>query len=335
MSVAPSVRHTVGLGTFPFASPFHPVTDAEASAVLSHYVRSGRRYVDTAPTYAFGAVETLVGRDLAGVGDAVISTSCGYVRDGDAFRVSGRPEDVRRDLNESLGRLGRSTISMYMSHIPDPETPLAETARALAELRDMGLVERIGVSNVTVAQLEEYLKGAQVDYVQNRLSLINRTLDPELVSICSDQGIGIVAYQVIERGLLADDLDPTAEPQADDLRARKPEWRSEVRAVLADWVAQSLRPVGGRHGLSTGGVAVAWALSQPAVEIAQVGASNPDRLQPLLDAESKRGDDDLIADTEHAYEELENIVRERGFRSVRQFTGLEEYSVYRGSASGR
>jgi aryl-alcohol dehydrogenase-like predicted oxidoreductase len=329
------VRHTVGLGTFPFASPFHAVTAEEASEVLRCYLRSGRRYVDTSPTYAFGAVEALLGRDLAGVHDAVISTSCGYVREGDVFRISGRPDDVREDLRGSLDRLGRSTVSMYMSHLPDLDTPLAETARALGELRDAGVVECIGVSNVTARQLEEYLKGSRIDYVQNRLSVINRELDPELVSICRDRGIGIVAYQVIERGLLVEDHDPTARLRTGDLRSRKPEWRSEVRAVLAAWVERSLRPVGERHGLSTGGVAVAWALSQPAVEMAQVGASNPARLLPLLEAESKRGDADLIAGAEHAYEELENVVRERGFRSVRQFTGLEEYSVYGGSASGR
>jgi D-threo-aldose 1-dehydrogenase len=99
----------VGIGTFPFASPFTPVSHADKIAILDEYFRRGGKYIDTAPTYGLGAVENFLGDALTGRprDSFAISTSCGYVIDPvtSAVTVSGRRDDIIADLEASLRRL--------------------------------------------------------------------------------------------------------------------------------------------------------------------------------------------------------------------------------------
>lgn len=193
----------VGLGTFPLAGPFSPVSPEDAITILDAYFNAGGLYLDTAPTYAFGGVEKLLGSYLHGRPreSFVLSSSCGYVRDGEGYRVSGQRADVLRDAAESLERLNLDYFDIYISHIPDLNTPLEETASALQELKDAGLARRIGVSNVTSEQLRRYRSAGDISIVQNRFSYVNRTVTQTLQDELS--GVDMVAYQVIERGLLS------------------------------------------------------------------------------------------------------------------------------------
>src|SRR5579864_2796892 len=255
----------VGLGTFPFANPFTPVSESSALALIEEFLRRGGEYFDVSPTYAFGAVEEMLGRALRGRRreEFFISTSCGYVRDGDGYRVSGKYDDVVRDCDESLERLGLDFIDIYMSHIPDPAIPFSETMRALADLRSAGKVRAIAVSNVTLEQLGEYNQGGDVNFVQNRFSLINRSLSSQFIDYCKDNEIGIVAYQVIERGLLTPSKNGLAEYREGDLRRRKPEFATPVQTRLREWVGRAIEPIADQSGSSVTALAIAWALQQP------------------------------------------------------------------------
>ncbi len=328
----------VGLGTFPFANPFTPVPEASAIALIEEYLRRGGKYFDTSPTYAFGAVEEMLGRALRGHRreDFFISTSCGYVRDGDAYRVSGRYEDVVRDCDESLERLGLDFLDIYMSHIPDPETPFAETMGALADLRRAGKVRAIAVSNVTLEQLRQYDASGDVEFVQNRFSLMNRSLSPEFIDYCQANEIGIVAYQVIERGLLTSASKTGSRAYRDgDLRLRKPEFADLVRSRLATWVQRALEPIAADYATSVTAVVIAWMLKQPEIVLAQMGATSLDQLVENLAGASLELTPDALTQIDAAYAELAEEIEEEEGRSVRAFMGLEDYDLYSGSASGR
>src|SRR6266852_885911 len=114
--------YLLGLGTFPFASPFGEVRADVAADILSGFLSRGGKYIDTAPTYAFGETESLLGRLLSVVprDDFIINTSCGWVRRGDGYELSGAATDVRKDLEESLHRLQLDYVDVYISHMPDP-----------------------------------------------------------------------------------------------------------------------------------------------------------------------------------------------------------------------
>ena len=129
----------IGLGTFPFASPFTKVDESEALNIVTSYINGGGKYIDTAPTYAFGEVENLLGRILKKFNrdDFFINTSCGFIRQGNGYVKSGKYKDVIQDCEESLLRLGLNEIDLYISHTPDTETgtPFSETIAALEDLK--------------------------------------------------------------------------------------------------------------------------------------------------------------------------------------------------------
>ena len=323
----------VGLGTFPLASPFTAVDHDTAIEVLDAYFDGGWLYLDTAPTYAFGAVESLLGEYLAGRprDEFAISTSCGYVRDGDAFRISGRRDDVRRDMEESLARLRLDFVDVYISHIPDLETPLDETAGALQELLDDGMARRIGVSNVDAAQLAQYAAGGNITVVQNRLSYLNRAIDDSLIQECSRLGADIVAYQVIERGLLTD-RGPVALREG-DLRQRKPEFEAQRVQRVRRFVETRLRPLAATVGLPLETLAVRWALGHPGVGLVQQGATTRSQVD-ALPLRTIALDPSLREQMDNAYADFETELRREGHTSVRAFLGLTDYDVRSGSASG-
>lgn len=327
-----------GLGTFPLASAFGAVQPTTAEQIVNEYLSQGGYYIDTAPTYAFGEVEQQLGRTLRQYprGSFFINTSCGYVRKGDAFEISGRAADVREDLQGSLQRLGLQYIDSYISHIPDPNTPFSETVGALEEAKQQGLVRHIGVSNVTYEQLLEYSRYGSIEIVQNRYSLVNRSISPEFLAFCSRERIAIVAYQVIERGLLTGKSEHELEFPQTDLRSRKPEFEEAPRHLLHSWVRQRLLPIAHELGTSIEAMAIAWALAQPGIAVTQSGATKPGQLQAIADARTLHLPDSALNDIEAAYEELQERAKAAGYTSIRALLGLEGRDPLSGlSASGR
>jgi aryl-alcohol dehydrogenase-like predicted oxidoreductase len=331
-------RPEAGLGTFPLASAFGPVAPAAVEQIVGDYLAQGGYYIDTAPTYAFGKVEEKLRKILRDHprNSFFINTSCGYVRNGEAYDVSGRAADVREDLEGSLERLGLQFVDSYISHIPDLNTPFSETVRALEEAKLQGLARHIGVSNVTYEQLVEYRQHGAIEIVQNRFSLINRSISPDFLDFCMHEGIAIVAYQVIERGILTGKSVAELQFPPHDLRSRKPEFESTPLHILHTWVSDRLLPIAQGLGSSVEAMAIAWALVQPGIAVTQCGATKPQQVKALADARSLRLSDGTLNDIEEAYEDLEERAKAAGYASVRAVLGLEGRDPLSGlSASGR
>lgn len=320
-----------GLGTFPLASPFTHVSESDASEILDAYFEAGGVYVDTAPTYAFGAVEELLGRYFAGRprDSFVVSTSCGYVREGDGYRVSGRPDDVRRDAEESLARLQLDYLDIYISHIPDTATPLEHTAAALQQLKDEGIAKRIGVSNVSADQLRRYKTAGDISVVQNRFSYVNRgsvtALLPEL------DGIDLVAYQVIERGLLS---TAAVARREGDLRSRKPEFEEARVAWLREYLVSPLSDLAESLNTTVASLVVGWVTSHPKVALAQIGATRAEQAAQIPRF-GREVDDSTVKHLETVFETATRALPSGAPASVEAFLGIADYDVRTGSASGR
>ncbi|WP_281558183.1 aldo/keto reductase [Thalassomonas sp. RHCl1] len=323
-----------GLGTFPFTSAFSPVDFDKAARILDAYFEAGGRYIDVAPTYGFGSIESFLGEYLADKPreSFIVSTSCGYVRDGDSFKVSGKYEDVMKDLEESLDRLKLDYLDIYISHIPDLNTPFGETASALQKVMENGSAKKIGVSNVTDEQLIEYAEHADIKVVQNRLSYINRSVSQRMQTTLDEIGAEFVAYQVIERGLLT-----TRGPRLkadNDLRHRKPEFEKSAIEEIRSFVVNELKGLVEPYGMSTEEIVVRWALSQSYVGIAQMGATEVEDAIKIA-----KWSEPLPSKLLNEVDELYKIANENlqlneksGFRQV---MGLDTYDVRSGSASGK
>lgn len=133
----------------------------------------------------------------------IVATKGGMARPGGRWVTAGRPEQLRAACERSLKALGVEQIDLYQLHTPDQAVPLAESVGALAELRQEGKIRRVGLSNVSVAEIREAEAIVPVTSVQNRLNpFFREALAEGVVEYCTRQGIGFLAYSPIGGGRL-------------------------------------------------------------------------------------------------------------------------------------
>ena len=170
----------IGLGTNRLTNT------AEHVAFLQGAVDAGVRMIDTAHLYTGGDSERTIGAALSPFpADLVVATKGGH--------GGAKPDVVRAQIEESLRRLRTDTISLYYLHRVDPETPIEESLAAIGEYRERGAIRHVGVSNVTVEQIERARQVVPVAAVQNHYSLAEREHD-DVVDYCAEQGIVFVPY---------------------------------------------------------------------------------------------------------------------------------------------
>lgn len=202
-----------------------PATDA--IRVIHAALEHGVTLLDTADVYCLddseiGHNERLFAAALAswsGNRDGVVvATKAGLTRPGGRWERNGRPEHIRQACERSLTALGVETIDLYQFHAPDPAVPFAESVGTFRDLRDEGKVRCVGLSNVTVAQIDEARTIVPVTSVQNRLNpFFREALDTGVVEHCTRLGIGFVAYSPVGGGRLNRKLPshPIAVPLAE------------------------------------------------------------------------------------------------------------------------
>lgn len=187
----------IGLGTAPLA--FGDGTAQDAAATVRAALDAGVGLIDTALAYTRPGIESYAEqvvayalRDITGE-RPLVATKGGHWRDGDHFPVDGRPAALRAHCDISLRTLGVDRIDLYFLHHVDPAVPLADSVGTLEQLRREGRIAAVGLSNVTVAQLDEALAVAPVDAVQNRLSYADPA-DLPTAQACARRGLAYLAY---------------------------------------------------------------------------------------------------------------------------------------------
>lgn len=324
-------KNRVGLGTFPLADVFSHISKDDAKDLVKSFIDNGGYFIDTAPMYGFGEVEVLLGEALKGYSrdKFYIATKCGYIDvEGKTFQTiqkSGKYDDVIRECERSLKRLQIDYIDLYFMHSPDPNTPIEQTLKALIKLQEDGKIKAIGVSNVNLSELTEYNQSGKVGFVQNRFSLLNRSIDADLEKYMLDKSIKLVPYQVIDRGQLTGKVFEGVENLRDgDLRVGRSDWLPEKLDVIAEWVKSSLNPIAKRLNITLGQLSIAWALHQKFMGFVIVGNTNPEYTQINLKANNIKLDNEVVAEIDEAYKSLEDLIKEKYGQSIREFRGLNE-----------
>jgi aryl-alcohol dehydrogenase-like predicted oxidoreductase len=262
-----------------------PQDDEQSIAAIQHALAQGINWIDTAAAYGFGRSEQVVGRALEGVGDRpYVFTKCSLL-EGPGRRVVhslGR-DSILREAHASLERLGIDAIDLYQIHWPIPEADIEEGWAALAELKEQGLVRHIGVSNFDIEQLRRIQQIAPVETLQPQYSLVVREIEQEILPFCEREGIGVIAYSPMSSGLLTGKMTrerienlPDDDWRRDDARFQEPQLSRHLALV------ERLRSVAERHDTTSGAIAVAWTLRNPAVDGAIVGFRRPDQVDPIL-----------------------------------------------------
>jgi aryl-alcohol dehydrogenase-like predicted oxidoreductase len=278
--------------------------DTDSVAAIRHAVESGINWVDTAAVYGLGHSEEVVARALRDLPDAdrpYVFTKGGLVWDeadrSTAPRRVGSPASLRREVEASLRRLGVERIDLYQMHWPAEDgTPVEEYWQAFTQLRAEGKIRAAGLSNHKTAQLEAAERIGHVDSLQPLCNLIHREAAADVIPWCAAHGTGVIVYSPMASGLLtgAFTAERAASLGAGDWRSRSADFTGAGLARnLA--LAEGLRPVADRHGLSMGAVAVAWTLAFPGVR-AIVGARTPAQVDGWLPAASLSLDDKDLAE---------------------------------------
>lgn len=167
----------------------------EGKKVLRHALELGLNFIDTARAYGPGWNERLIAEALYPYPEGLfIATKGGVVKKSATERyLDGSPDGLRRDCEESLKNLRVECIDLYQLHWVDPAVPLSESVQGLARLQEEGKIRLIGLSNITVEQLEEARSIAQIASVQNRYSVGERQGDP-MVDCCAREGFAFIPY---------------------------------------------------------------------------------------------------------------------------------------------
>jgi aryl-alcohol dehydrogenase-like predicted oxidoreductase len=264
-----------------------PQDDEDSIDAIHHAIEHGINWIDTAAAYGFGHSEQIVGRALEGVAARpLVFTKCSLLEGPGRTVVHSLSRDsILREADASLARLGIDAIDLYQIHWPIPDEEIEEGWRALAELRDEGLVRHIGVSNFDVDQLQRIQQIAPVETLQPQYSLIEREAEAELLPVAARDGIGTIVYSPMGSGLLTGRMtrERIENLADDDWRKRDARFNEPQLSRNLTLVAR-LEAVADRHDTTPGAVAVAWTLRHPAVDGAIVGFRRSDQVDPILPA---------------------------------------------------
>jgi aryl-alcohol dehydrogenase-like predicted oxidoreductase len=275
--------------------------DDDSISAIRHAVESGINWVDTAAIYGLGHSEAVVARALRDYSDAdrpFVFTKGGLVWDeNDRSRPpvrNGAPASLRREVENSLTRLGVERIDLYQMHWPAEDgTALEEVWQTFVDLKAEGKVRAIGLSNHDAAQLAIAEAVGHVDTLQPPFSAIQPEALGSILPWCAAHETGVIVYSPMGSGLLTGAF--TAERVAglpqDDWRRNSSMFTTDLEKNLA--VAAAMGRVAERHGVPTPAVAAAWTLGFPGVTAAIVGARSAAQVDGWLPAAtlSLTGDD--------------------------------------------
>jgi aryl-alcohol dehydrogenase-like predicted oxidoreductase len=278
----------IALGCMSYGSPaWRPwVLDEEsARPFFRRAVELGVNLFDTSDMYSLGASEEITGRMLrafAKLDEVVIATKVYYPMRGDAPNMGGLSrKHVVQACEASLARLGVGTIDLYQLHRFDAMTPVDETLEALDLLVRHGKVRYVGASSTVAWRLMKALAISDARgwprfaSMQNHYNLLYREEEREMIPLCLDQGLGVMPWSPLGRGLLARAADADTARFAGDAKLRG---QLYDHPTDADVIAAN-RAVARARGVSPAETALAWLLSKPGVTAPIVGATKPEHLE--------------------------------------------------------
>jgi aryl-alcohol dehydrogenase-like predicted oxidoreductase len=227
-----------------------------------------------------------------------VFTKCGLCWDGQGkLSRTFTAASVRRECEESLRRLKVEVLDLYQVHWPpENDAELEEGWAAMAELKREGKVRWIGVSNFSAGQMKRAKAIAPITSLQPPYSLLRRGIEAEILSFCRKEGIGVIVYAPMASGLLSGAMtkERAANLPPDDWRRGSPEF-NEPNLTKNLALVERLREIGARHGRTPGEAAIAWALRNPAVTGAIVGARSAAQAEGVMRAAELRLSEEEIA----------------------------------------
>ena len=271
----------LGLGCWPLAGMTREgITPEAAMATVAAAVDAGIMHLDTAYCYGEqGESERAIREGLRGRRDRVIlAGKCGiHWEPGRTQCVDGRPTRLRREVDESLARLGTDRLDLLYLHAPDPTIPIEESAGALRGLLEAGKARAIGGSNMTVAQLERFSAECPLAACQMPYNMLQRDIEDAILPWCRRNQVAMVVYWPLMKGLLAGRMHRGRVFSASDSRHKYPMFNGAEFERNLDFV-DALRPIAARLQCDLPELVLAWTAEQDGITSVLFGATSPDQV---------------------------------------------------------
>jgi aryl-alcohol dehydrogenase-like predicted oxidoreductase len=285
------------------------VDEQAAEPIVRRAVEGGITFFDTADAYSGGASEVATGRLLRGLltrDELVVATKVFFqTTPGPNGRGLSR-KHILSAIDASLGRLGMDYVDLYQIHRWDPTTPIEETMEALHDVVRAGKARHLGASSMYAWQFAKAqqvaAQGGWTRFVsmQNHYNLVYREEEREMIPLCIDQGVGVIPWSPLARGLLTGTR--TRQGERRTTRAETDAFQDRLYGRPEDFdVVDRVVEVAGERGVSAAQVALAWLLHKPGVTAPIVGATRLGHLEDALAAAGLKLSADEIARLEEPY----------------------------------
>jgi aryl-alcohol dehydrogenase (NADP+) len=280
--------------------------EEESRPFIKRALDLGINFFDTADMYSLGRSEEVLGRALKDFGpsrDKLVIATKVFFPMGDAPNDKGLSrKHIMQAMDASLRRLGTDYVDLYQIHRFDPETPVEETLEALTDVIKAGKALYIGASSMYAWQFARMLHVAERHgfsrfvSMQNHYNLIYREEEREMIPLCRAEGIGVIPWSPLARGLLA------GSRKSNTLRSRTDDYAHKLYTREADdRVVDCVEQVAKNRGVPPARVALAWLLHKPGITAPIIGASKPHHLEDAVAAVELKLSSDEISTLESVY----------------------------------
>ncbi|WP_162047836.1 aldo/keto reductase [Vibrio taketomensis] len=285
----------VGFGCWAIGGTWNNVTDDESIRAIKTAIETGINFFDVAPVYGKGHAETVLGQALKDEKreSIIIATKCGLPWSQDERKKTRKDltkESIFKEIDDSLTRLQTDYIDLYQVHWPDPNTPISETAEALAELKKQGKIRHVGVSNYSLDMTREMMAGVEVATFQGLYNLLEQNPEhyhniplqyrarEEALPFCKEHDMKYLPYSPLMQGLLTGTLKRNGNWDENDDRRNNPKLNGDAFEPYFNCV-EELKVLAKEANIPLAHLAIHWLVAQEEVGPVIAGAYTQEQVR--------------------------------------------------------